>query len=505
VRAFYRIKKFIILFIVKMTSPFLMPVYLLLRVYLGSGRKLKDTGKRFVLLLVTLFVAFPFYILFYIALFTLFDNMILNRYSYVPLSGTGSMYPTFPKSDKDSPEEQALETVASPKMFHYPNGITVTGNRYFVHELVRGDIVSFTNEATVDVISAKNGSSTGFVKRIIGAPGDVIELRDGLVYINGFPIDEPYTALPRSTFGGKFLTECTPLEIPQNKYFVMGDNRKSSNDSRFQIGLVDYHDIDLVIPMQKQIGIWDVNWRDTGMDLSESSRIQFNEIAFVRVVNEERAKRGLESLSRDSRLDTSARLRAENILRYNDFSFEGEISGYSMRRALSDAGYTNITWGEIPVQGYYTEEELIEYIFEFPESLDFILNKDFQDIGISVFVGELEGCPTQLIVFHLGGYSPPDYSSDMVSSWKNLLQNLLEIQPGWAELKNYPNFYEPNKKEVDKINEIIEIRIRNVRSIVEAFEANRWLTKNQEDYIARDDELHKEQSELADYLNSRMR
>jgi len=67
--------------------------------------------------------------------------------------------------------------------------------------------------------------SRDFVKRVIGLPGDTIEIDDGEVYINGTKLDEPYIT-KRGSGNMKLLT------IGEDAYFVMGDNRRASNDSR---------------------------------------------------------------------------------------------------------------------------------------------------------------------------------------------------------------------------------------------------------------------------------
>ncbi|HEV2287563.1 MAG TPA: signal peptidase I [Candidatus Acidoferrales bacterium] len=69
--------------------------------------------------------------------------------------------------------------------------------------------------------------SESFIKRVIGLPGDTIEIREGKLYINGQKVNEPY--VPRRYFDD---SSYGPVTIPRNQYFVMGDHRDSSNDSR---------------------------------------------------------------------------------------------------------------------------------------------------------------------------------------------------------------------------------------------------------------------------------
>jgi signal peptidase I len=90
----------------------------------------------------------------------------------------------------------------------------------------RGDIVVFK---TPPLAASRCGAGGTFVKRLIGLPGDTWEEKDGYVYINGKRLDEPYVEAERRKQDGRTL----PLKkIPGDQFFMMGDNRGSSCDSR---------------------------------------------------------------------------------------------------------------------------------------------------------------------------------------------------------------------------------------------------------------------------------
>ncbi len=92
----------------------------------------------------------------------------------------------------------------------------------------RGDIVVFTRPD--DPVTAENESDTHIVKRVIGLPGDTVEVRGTTAYINGKALDEPYA---QWASGGIIEGNFGPSIVPADSVFLLGDNRDHSKDSRF--------------------------------------------------------------------------------------------------------------------------------------------------------------------------------------------------------------------------------------------------------------------------------
>src|SRR5581483_4410781 len=140
--------------------------------------------------------------------------------------------------------------------FKIPSGSMIPtldiGDHILVNKFIYGVRLPFTDTVLIPLKTPARGDiivfrfpkdeSKDFIKRVVGVPGDTIEVKNKELYLNGQKQDEPYTIhgdnsplqqaiQDRDNFG--------PVSVPQNAYFVMGDNRDHSLDSRCW-GFVDF-------------------------------------------------------------------------------------------------------------------------------------------------------------------------------------------------------------------------------------------------------------------------
>lgn len=93
----------------------------------------------------------------------------------------------------------------------------------------RGDVVIFHAPANAH---CPPGGACDFIKRIIGLPGETVSVRGGKVLISGQELDEDYLPPEYVTRGDTYLQEGSTVTLQANQYFMMGDNRPGSSDSR---------------------------------------------------------------------------------------------------------------------------------------------------------------------------------------------------------------------------------------------------------------------------------
>lgn len=105
------------------------------------------------------------------------------------------------------------------------NGEYILTNKvlYKLREPLRGDVIIFKSPRNKEI---------DYIKRIIGIPGDIVRLENNMIFVNDAQIDEPYLSPGTTIFGGSFLQEGQEIVVPPGTYFVMGDNRPHSSDSR---------------------------------------------------------------------------------------------------------------------------------------------------------------------------------------------------------------------------------------------------------------------------------
>ena len=126
--------------------------------------------------------------------------------------------------------------------------VLVTKIPYYFGDPKRGDIIVFEDPDPAkrpdrgviggfthwlfQAVGVQKPDNEDFIKRVIGLPGDTVWAKHGKVYVNDIAIAEPY--LPKGDTTGDF----PHTKVPKNSYFVLGDNRSNSDDSRFGLGFI---------------------------------------------------------------------------------------------------------------------------------------------------------------------------------------------------------------------------------------------------------------------------
>jgi signal peptidase I len=132
--------------------------------------------------------------------------------------------------------------------FRIPTGsmedTLLVGDYLFVNKFLYGAEIPFTGHARLpgirdpqrgDIIVFRypKDPSQDYIKRCVALPGDTVEYRDKVLYVNGEPQDEDYVKLADGSRMSPGRDNFGPVVVPEDKFFMMGDNRDRSSDSRF--------------------------------------------------------------------------------------------------------------------------------------------------------------------------------------------------------------------------------------------------------------------------------
>lgn len=405
----------------------------------------------------------------------------------VEVAGTGSMYPSLYWDESQGGPEKVSESGveeyrSSPRMYQYYRGLNLGTKVLLKSEINRGDMVAFSSDKTREILTNEGKNpNLGFIKRVIGMPGDTVELRDGFVLINGEAISEPYIRSPRSTYGGQSVAECNPITIPPNSYFVLGDNRKVSSDSRFDLGFIHDRDIQFYLPLTKQ-QIYTSLWRDTTRDQSLSGTNTLKSDEFYEKISR---------LKTNSKLEKSAQIRGNALLADPNTKLD-------LKTSLKSAGYSNIATGEFVIYGHFTAAELWENLqanYETKLQLD---NPDYSEIGLVAVSGKVAGCPTQVIVGHLGGYVPATYSSEVISSWETAKNNIDSIIPSWEQAVGQAGV---DQEKLKQLLSLLRTRQALINEVLGIMQRREWISSELQARIDADEDVSNQAEVLARQLN----
>jgi signal peptidase I len=123
------------------------------------------------------------------------------------------------------------------------NNTLLVGDFLFVNKFLYGPKIPFTSHrlpgirdpkpGDVIVFTAPIGEEKDFIKRCIAVGGQTVEVRDKQFYVDGVPLDEPYVIHSDSHNVGSPRDEMGPFTVPAGHFFMVGDNRDDSHDSRY--------------------------------------------------------------------------------------------------------------------------------------------------------------------------------------------------------------------------------------------------------------------------------
>lgn len=310
----------------------------------------------------------------------LYEFGVIDSLIDIPVSGT-SMLPTI--------KDGAVITLHSPKKFG----------------LDRGDAVSFTNDET---------GGLHYLKRIVGLPGERISIQNGSVLINNQALKEPYILNNLPTYGNSFLLDCEEKTIPEGHYFVMGDNRTVSSDSRV-VGFVAQDDID---------GVQKSSVKPTFATRAETLASLPNTIdpsVLLSRINNKRVGEDKLPVITNSVLSQIAFDRAGQIAA-NPSLWKNSLSPLS--DILSARAYRYNLIHEFVTFGYLTEGDVITQILESEKDRTSLMSREITEMGVGIVTMQSGVCSVPVIVVIGSWPSVPTYDQKVIDQWMENVESL---------------------------------------------------------------------------------
>lgn len=324
------------------------------------------------------------------------------------------------------------------------------------YELGRGDIVSFHNVET---------GSIHYIKRIIGLPEEKVMLKNGHVFINDRCLKEPYIFNDLPTYGNTFLKDCYPYTIPKGHYFVLGDNRSISQDSRV-LGFIDKNDINGVIKANEEYSF---------ASQAEQKNILKTEISsskLVKKINVLRKNNDIQEIAQNQTLDESAQAKAESIAdKFDDW----KTLSLPLGEIMASKGYGYNTAHQFITFGYLDEESIVNQIIESPQDKISFLSNDYSEIGIGVKNKQKGECSFPIIVIVLATPVRPDYDQETINFWQQEGQATQVMLNELEQIKNLGH----NSQQIDLLIKDLDQAFNIVTNINQKIDQKKWFSQEE--------------------------
>lgn len=298
-------------------------------------------------------------------------------------------------------------------------------------------------------------------------PTEQISIKNGYYYINGNALEENYTLNSLPTFGNTFLPDCESKTIPKDYYFVSGDNRTVSFDSR-AIGFVHKDDIEGVIKTNT------TSTFATSQVEKNFPQITIDPEVFLEKLNNKRAEFDFPPIVTHETLNDLAESRAQQIKdTFNDWKNKTIPIG----RLLDEHEYRYNLVREFVTFGYLNEQAIVDQIFDSTVEKDQFLSSQYTEVGIGIEEREYQECKYPIISIILSWPVVATYDQAVLDAWTQEInvnnQSLLNLQT----LVGSPN------ADQDKLREFISTvsQMQQIAERIYSKQKNReWLT--QKDY-----------------------